>query len=360
MDNMILLGDVAFTGILSSVLDQNQIRLKEISPVLNQNKMVFANLEVPIRVSNEKNEHKSFIHYSLKKNTTDLLKKLNIGCVSLANNHIYDCKMSGLKATIAALDNQGIYHTGAGWKKEHIEPVIFEVNNKSVAFLAYVDTGTNPETEKFSELLINYFSIEKVINDIEVVVNKVDKVIVSIHWGIDYSTYPTRLQQVYARKIIDSGANIILGHHPHTLQPYEEYKDGYIFYSLGGLTFGDYYQNNSLKSLPRKTKKGVIVEVNDNNSLSWYGTKELKGNIIKLRTFDYQKWSNRRLKEFYLIDKYIVIKKLINMKENIIDPSYEYFFGYYNHPLKRLFQISNLKKVKRLFQRYKNQNSKKI
>lgn len=355
-----LIGDLAFTGLLSYDSENNRDRFIQITSILKESNIVFANLEVPIQYSNEKNEYKSFIHYSLKNPTIDLLRFLNIGCVSLANNHIYDCKMAGLKATIATLDNLGISHTGAGWLQEHLSPVIIDNGIGKIGFIAYVDKGTNPKTEKFSELFINYFSIDKVIEDIKELKKRVAKIIISIHWGIDYSNYPTKKQQIYARELIDSGAYIIMGHHPHTIQPYERYKEGHVFYSLGGLLFGDYYQNGSLKALPRKTKKGIIVNFDEHEQPEFIGTLEKKGNVVSLRKFSFKNWSKKKLNHFHLAQKFPIIKHLILTKENMIDPAYEYFFGYYNNPIKRFFQLSNIVKIKRLFFRYINQKNKQL
>jgi len=130
--NIILLGDIAFTGIISEQPEKNKDRYKELAPILKSADLVFTNLEVPVKADGFRNEHKNIIHYSLPVPTRDLLKILNIGCVSLANNHIYDCKMPGLEATINILDDLGIYHTGAGWLPEHIESVIINKGSTSI------------------------------------------------------------------------------------------------------------------------------------------------------------------------------------------------------------------------------------
>lgn len=351
MSKTVILGDIAFTGILSSEPEKNKERYKEVTPVLSEAGLVFANLEVPVKVDELQNEFKKLIHYSLPGPTEELLKLLNIGCVSLANNHIYDCKMSGLKATIYLLDKLGIYHTGAGWLPEHTEPVIIEHDQKKIGFLAYVDPSTNPKTENFPELYINYFTEEQAISDVKQLKNTVDKIIVSIHWGVDYSHYQTREQVETAHNLIDAGADVIMGHHPHTLQPYEKYKSGYIFYSLGGLTFGDYLKpgKKKLQALFMKTKKGLIAQYDiTSNDFTFVATKELKGNSIELIKHNYNKWSNHKWKIIVLAQKYPLIHKWIVFKEKIIDRVVEYFFGYYQNPVKRLFQISNIRKIKRL------------
>jgi len=349
---IIFLGDIAFTGILSTEPEKNSKRFGEVLPILEQADMIFANLEVPVKVDNERNELKKRIHFSLPKPTEKLLKMLNIGCVSLANNHIFDCKLSGLKETINLLDKLRIWHTGAGWKKEHTDPVIVELDDLKIGFIAYVDKSTNPKTETFSELFINYFDLEKVIEDVEALKPKVDKIICSIHWGIDYSHYPTEQQRLIARELIDAGVNIVMGHHPHTLQPYERYKKGYVFYSLGNLTFGDYVKagRTNLHATYKKTKKGLITQYNDNsNTFSFISTCEKQGNFVLISNQNYVSWNKKKWKTYSLARKFVIIQKLVIFKEKVLDIITEYFFGYYKNPVKQIFQFSNIKKIGRLF-----------
>lgn len=348
--DVILLGDLAFTGIISTQPDKNRERYQNVSTLLHHADLVFANLEVPIKIDESKNEFKNFIHFSYKEPTIDLLKMLNIGCVSLANNHIYDCSMSGVQATISTLDQLNIAHTGAGWLPEHISPVIIKKNNETIAFIAYVDASTNPKTEQFPELLINYFDVEKVIEQIkELKEQTITKIICSIHWGVDYSFYPTPNQQNIARRLIDAGADVIMGHHPHTLQPFENYKDGVIFYSLGGLTFGDFIKNNKLIALYRKTKSSVISELNlQSMKANFYCTKEKRGNYIVITKGNYLKWSKHKWIHFKLRNSSKIMNFFYYFKENISDRILEYFFGYYMNPIYRLFQIHNYKKLFRL------------
>jgi len=358
-----LVGDIAFTGLLCASVGQNEKRFQKISEILKSADLVFANLEVPIESPGHVNEFKKngFVHFSHESPTENGLNQLNIGAVSIANNHVYDFKQAGLQKTINLLDRNKIKYTGAGWEQKHIEHIILNKANKKIGFLSYVDKGTNPKTENFQELLINYFDIEKVIDDINNVKQNVDFVIVSIHWGVDYSYYPTKLQVKYAHQLIDSGADIIMGHHPHTIQPFEKYKDGYIFYSLGGLVFGDYYQNGRLIALPRKTKKSIIPVFDETLTLkNIITTKDLKGNYIKVTKFKYNGWSKRKWKIYTLRNKFKTIDRYIKFKESYIDRTYEYFFGYYNHPVKRLFQLKNLKKIRKLSVDYKNRLTKEI
>ncbi|MFB6340642.1 CapA family protein [Saccharicrinis sp. FJH62] len=346
-----LIGDIAFTGLLSLDSERNYERTKSVIPVNKVADLVLANLEVPLLSDkNDKNSNKNFIHYSLKEPSEELLKYLSISCVSLANNHIFDCGMSGLKETVNMLDQLGISHTGAGWKKEHLEPVIVESDGIKIGFIAYVDKSTNPKTESFRELYINYLEEDRITETLKVLKQKVDIIICSLHWGVDYSYYPTNEQVKFARRIIDQGATIIMGHHPHTIQPYEKYGNGIIFYSLGGLTFGDFYKHDKLIALYKKTKRSVIAKLDvSKNRLEFNSVKELKGNYLKLDQRDFEKWSKRKWKYYRVKNSNAFLKRIFIFKENVLDRINEYFFGYYQNPVKRLFQLGNIKKLKRLF-----------
>lgn len=349
MQDIALIGDIALHGIISSDAIKNEQRFFHISNVLQKYQFVLANLELPVE-GKERNENKKNHYFTNPDSTRSVLKMLNIGCVSLANNHIFDCKMSGLKATINILDECGIFHTGAGWLPNHIDPVVFALEGKSFGFIAYVDRKTNPKTENFSELFINYFEIEKVKNDILKLKSKVDKVICSIHWGEDYSNFPLQQQIQIAHTLVDSGAFILMGHHPHTLQPFEIYKTGTIFYSLGGLVFGDFMKQGKLNSLYRKTKNSVVVTFDGNeNTIKYFLTKELKGNYINITNKSFEKWSNKIWLFFRVKESSLFTKWLFDFYEKFLYRFYEYFFGYYHNPLKRIVQLSNLKKIKKLF-----------
>jgi len=231
---------------------------------------------------------------------------------------------------------------------------IFVQNSGSnrIAFLAYVDKSTNPKTEHFSELLINYFDPDKVISDIKNIKDQVHKVICSIHWGVDYSFYPTPYQRKIAHELINSGADIIMGHHPHTLQPYERYKGGSIFYSLGGLTFGDYIKEgkSNLQALFKKTKRSAIVTYDlQREKIGFIPTKELKGNSIKIDQRDYEKSSERRWLLYKIKKSSRFMVWLFDFHEKVLYRVYEYFFGYYQNPVSRLLQFSNILKIRKLF-----------
>lgn len=150
----------------------------------------------------------------------NVLKKADIEAVTISNNHIYDYGIQGFEDTVSTLKKANISTIG-----EHNKP-IFKVKGRKIALLAYNALTTFNSTEK------------EMKEDLKAIPKDVNLVIVSFHWGVEYSTYPIVNQQKLAREAIDLGADLVLGTHPHILQGIEYYKNRYIVYSLGNFVFG--------------------------------------------------------------------------------------------------------------------------
>ena len=101
--------------------------------------------------------------------------------------------------------------------------------------------------ESFGIAVINKDNLTKIKADIELAKQLTDIVVVSFHWGIEYAEEPSSEQVNLARDMIDAGADLIIGHHPHVVQKYEKYKDGYVFYSLGNFIFDQGFSDETLE-----------------------------------------------------------------------------------------------------------------
>ena len=192
---------------------------------------------------------------------TKILESGGIDIVTIANNHIYDYSDQGLFDTISYLDSCGIKHIGAGRNlSEARSPVIFNVKGIKIGFLAYYGlrkhSDSNPATSNTAGTALRKLTYIK--EDIENLKSRVDLVIINFHWGIEKETYPDDEQINFAHKVIEFGADLIIGHHPHVLQGIELYHGKAIVYSLGNFIFG----GNS-----RKTYQTAIlgVEINNHN-----------------------------------------------------------------------------------------------
>lgn len=340
------IGDIALNGLLTSEVEYNKIRFNPVREELKDT-FVFCNLETPIKIGHFLNPNKNIHHFTSEEVGREVLSLLNIKMVSLANNHIGDCGLESIKKTISILDDLGILHTGAGYEPKHLEPAILIFENKTIGFLAYVNKSTNPKTETLNDVFINYFEPAKVVKDIKSLRENVHKIICSIHWGNDYSRFFSKEQIIISRRLMDAGADIIMGHHPHTYQPYEVYKGKYIFYSLGQLCFGDFYWEGELRALKRRTKTSYIPIINNNlQILRFIKTKEKKGNYIKVYSGNWFFIYNKILLSINeLKNRNQIVNYIIKVKETVFDRFIEYFFGYYRNPFKQLINFKNLKKI---------------
>jgi poly-gamma-glutamate synthesis protein (capsule biosynthesis protein) len=235
---MVFGGDCAFVHSFEKVVKDNYTYPFEKLDLFRQADVRMINLENPISLRGGKTP-KEF-NFRMHPKYLSVLKDANIDIVCLANNHIYDYGKDALLDTLSYLDSVDIRHVGAGENLSMArKPVILEVNRKKIGFLAYYGNGSwypasegSPGTVPRIKALIR--DDIKALRENE----KVDYIVVNYHWGQEGSNYPNQFQVDLAHFTVESGANLIIGHHPHVLQGIEKYKNGIIVYSLGNFLFG--------------------------------------------------------------------------------------------------------------------------
>jgi hypothetical protein len=348
MSRIALLGDIAHGGLLSRDPSLIPANLAGLGNLLGEFDKVVANLEFPVGTDKLDPGH-AYFHYTSAEATRSIIKTLNLGILSLANNHILDLGTEGLHRTIGLLKEEGVLFTGAGYLPEHIEPLVFEVSGNQIGFMAYADNTTNPEKKKSDGLFINSLDLEKLPYEIRQLKKQVDFVILSIHWGNDYSFFPTKEQVSKAVKLVSSGVDIIMGHHPHTIQPFEKIDHAYVFYSLGQACFGDFIWEGKLRAIRKKTKKGFSpVFDKDLTICEFINFKEKKGNRVQLINRNIESWSRHKLYQTRLKHKWRLVNAFFNFREGILDRFREFLFGYYRNPLVQLFDVKTYRKGKRV------------
>jgi len=211
------------------------------------------NLENPLTMNGKKVE-KAY-NFRAKPEYVKILLDGGVDIVTIANNHIYDYGPVGLKDTIQKLAQNNIHYIGAGRNiNEAQHPVIFYIKNKKIAYFAFYGThkhsDSHPATKDSAGTALRRLSLIK--EGITKFRDKVDFIIVNFHWGIEKADHPGKDQIFFAHKVIDYGADIIVGHHPHVLQGIEKYNGKIIAYSLGNFIFG----GNS-----RKTYSTAILQI---------------------------------------------------------------------------------------------------
>lgn len=166
----------------------------------------------------------------------DALVDAGFNLISLANNHTLDRGEIAIKNSISYWQNQPVIYSGSE-KENQSHMKIFTKNEITFAFIAYTYGTNGIPIPSGKEYLVNLFDYEKARNDIEKIKDEVDVIVVSMHWGDEYQNYPNDLQIEQANFLAKLGVDIIVGHHPHVIQPFDiinvNGKNTYVIYSLG-------------------------------------------------------------------------------------------------------------------------------
>lgn len=191
--------------------------------------------------------------------------------VSLATNHTMDKGEQGVINSVNYWkQKKGIVTAGQYSSQEERDQVkIYEINNIKYAFFSYTTWTNGLETPTGKEYLNNVYSDEKAKNDIEKVRDKVDVIIVAMHWGTEYSFGVSDSQTQIANYLSDLGVDIIIGAHPHVVEPVEYINNGktFVIYSLGNY-ISDQVGIERLTGLMMELTIKKNVDVDDNVSVS--------------------------------------------------------------------------------------------
>lgn len=207
--------------------------------------ITFGNLEAPIVADCPTTE--TGMIFCARPEAIAGLKFGGFDVLSIANNHILNYGQKGLDQTKLLLNKNSILYSplsSSNFSSNNQNNLtIKQLKNLRFGFLSFNLTQTSTfDNDRYKWL--------KAISDNK---ESVDILIVSLHWGNEYQKSPTEAQKELAHQIIDSGAKIIIGHHPHVTQPTESYHNGLIFYSLGNFIFDQPWSE--------ETKKGNIAKI---------------------------------------------------------------------------------------------------
>ena len=209
---------------------------------LSEPDLMAGNLETPITTGGVPVEGMPYV-YKTRPEALPVLKNVGFDVMSLANNHLLDQGVEGLRDTISHLNDAGIGHMGAGNNDEEaFAPYIKEVKGIKVAyigltrFLPYVSWKADRNVAGIAET----YDSRRAVAAIERAKEDADLVVVMVHWGVDKMDKPEPYQQELAKQYIDAGADLVIGSHPHVLQGFEQYKGKWIAYSLGNFIFTPY------------------------------------------------------------------------------------------------------------------------
>ncbi|MEI8129886.1 MAG: CapA family protein [bacterium] len=215
---------------------------------LKDTDITFANLEGP--VSDVGADRHNLYSFRMDPKIVPVLKDAGVDVVSSANNHIKDWGEPALIDTLERLRAGGIQTCGIGMNKAEAEtPAIFTKGDRTVGFLCFTDVGPDDGAAtdtKAGVLLANDPDFDTIVHTAS---TKVDALIVSFHFGVEYQTKHNARQEALAQKAIDDGAVMIVGAHPHVAEDIAAYNGAPILYSLGNFIFDQPFSSNTTHGL---------------------------------------------------------------------------------------------------------------
>lgn len=245
--------------------DYSQLFIKVKSQLQNYD-LLFGNLEGP--VSDQGEDQGGAYSFRMEPKVISVLRDSGFDVFSVANNHIFNWGQVAFTDTLQSLAEAGLTYVGGGFGgSEAYSAQIINVSGVKMAFLGFSEFSAGDGIAVISE--------ENIKNSVAEARAKSDLVIVSFHFGEEYQKLPNDYQKKYAELAIDSGADLIIGHHPHVVETLEQYRNAYIIYSLGNFIFDQYFSP--------ETMSGGLLEVEIDPNLKKVQAVNLK--TVKLNKF---------------------------------------------------------------------------
>ena len=214
----------------------------QIKPYIESADIAIGNLETTFAGGNK--AYSGYPTFNSPPELAEAVKDMGVDVLTTSNNHSMDTGYNGLIATIEKLDELGFAHTGTFKSQEDKDTILIkDVNGVKIAFLSYTYGTNGIPVPKGKEYCINLIDKELIKEHLDKAKElKPDVICVSMHWGIEYKIKQNSEQEALADFLFENGADIILGSHPHVLEPMEKRtvtladgttKEGFLIYSLG-------------------------------------------------------------------------------------------------------------------------------
>ena len=234
-------GDVMLGRSVSStiVATHDRYPFNDTADDLRAYDLTVGNLECVVSLRGQPVPGKTY-HFRADPVSYQRLNAAGFDIVSLANNHCGDFGAGAFSDMLAALPDHGIAPVGAGvdLTSAHL-PVIRTVRSTAIGFLAYCEIAPTSFAATRSSPGHAWLDVALMRSDITAVRPHVDQLIVFLHWGTEYATAQTAHQRDVARAAVVAGADVVVGAHPHVVQPAETHAGRPIVYSLGNFVFDE-------------------------------------------------------------------------------------------------------------------------
>lgn len=164
----------------------------------------------------------TILRFTFAPRMADVLRAAGMSAVSVANNHAYDFGVSGYEETLANLERAGIAAFGSPLNDKNISTTLL-VYGRKICLIGYMQLY-DP-------------NMKSVLDTLAAIRPSCDRLVVFAHWGVEYQHEPTDAQREAAHALVDAGVDVVIGAHPHVVEPVEIYHNRAIFYSLGNFIF---------------------------------------------------------------------------------------------------------------------------
>ncbi len=237
---------------------------------IGESDILFGNLEGPI--SDRGRNVGSKYSFRMATSSAPALASVGFDVLSVANNHAGDWSVPAFTDTLQYLEQNNIVAVGGGLTRAGARAVkVVEVRGVKVGYLGFSDVG--PEWLRVRDdapgiLLTNDPEFESIIS---MASSQVDVLVVSFHWGEEYKTLANERQKQLANQALVAGAKLVIGHHPHVVEPIERSDESLVAYSLGNFIFDQGFSEETMQGL------ALTVRLNPDG-----GIKDYQTTIVKL------------------------------------------------------------------------------
>lgn len=248
-------GDIMISRGVAGAIDRagdSLLPFRQLHDLLKSTDFNFANLESPVS-GNDNILGKGLIFNA---HTKDLvgLTEYNFKVLNLANNHALDQRLPGLRYTQKILKERGITYLGVGENLEEAwQPKVIDIKGVRIGFIGASYASVNDGGVSRNNYVARIEDTERLREALRKLKSQADFIVVTMHAGVEYTRKPAQSQIDFAHTAIDNGADIVIGAHPHWIQTFEQYKDKFIFYSLGNFIFDQEWS--------RETKEGLVLKI---------------------------------------------------------------------------------------------------
>ncbi len=292
-----------------------------VAPYLSSADLTIGNLETPLagreRHYQIRTARQGYPRFNCPDELAATLKRVGFNVLTTANNHCLDRGVRGLVRTLNVLDRHGIAHTGTFRSpNEARQYLIQDVKGVKVGILAYTYSTNKQRLPRGYHWMVNMIHLRKILRDIAALRPSVDLLIVAMHFGTEFSHAVNARQRILVHHMLQGGADVILGAHPHVLQPVvitrTQLPDGTVKPKVVAYSLGDFVSERILRYA--HTECGAILQLTVQ--------KDPEGNTTITRVASIPTWTQCGIARRRLFFRVLPLRKFMRQPDALITRPY--------------------------------------